>query len=80
MITGEGKHDIYDCGLPLPPPVVFFVILDDQRSAIPATLAPVDMAGTAAGNGPDLRGTAYRAVQHLHNRYMSDIGDNSRVK
>lgn len=43
-------------------------------------LAPVDTAGAAAGSGPDIRGTAYRTVQHLHNRYMSDIGDNTRVE
>ncbi len=65
-------------GLPLIPLLVF--VLDDQRSAIPATLAPVDTAGITSGNRPDFCRVAYGAVQHLHNRYMSDIGDNNRVE
>jgi hypothetical protein len=73
----EGNHDSY-CGLPLI--ALLVIVLDDQRSAIPATLAAVETAGIAAGNCPDLCGVAYRAVQPFHNRYMSDIRDNSRVE
>lgn len=66
--------------LPVTPLLVFFVIvLDNQRSGVAATLAAVDTARIPAGNRPDIRRTAYGAVQPLHNRYMSDIGDNNRV-
>jgi hypothetical protein len=59
--------------------LVLLLVLDNQRPMIPTTLAAVDAAGIAAGNYPDVCRTAYRAVQPLHNRYMSDIGDNNRV-
>lgn len=64
--------------LPLIPLLV--IVLDDQRSVIPASLAAVEATGIAAGNCPDLCGVAYRAVQSFHNRYMSDIRDNNRVE
>ncbi|KAF5085556.1 hypothetical protein DSECCO2_66140 [anaerobic digester metagenome] len=67
-------------GLPVAPLLALFVVvLDDQRPGVAAMLAAVDTAGIPAGNRPDIRRTAYGAVEPLHNRYMSDIGDNNRV-
>ncbi|UYU18388.1 MULTISPECIES: hypothetical protein [Methanoculleus] len=59
--------------------VFFFIVLDDKRPTVAATLALVDTAGISSGNRPDIRRVACGAVQHLHNRYMSDIEDNNRV-
>ena len=62
-------------GLPVAPLLALFVVvLDDQRPGVAATLAAVDTAGIAAGNSPEIRGIAYRAMQPLHNRYMSESG------
>ena len=60
-------------------PVVLLVVLDDERSAIPAAFAPVKPAGAASGGLEDLCCVAYGAMQPVHNKYMGDIGDNSRV-
>lgn len=71
---------VVQAGLRSFPLSIFIIVLDDQRSAVPATLAAVYPAGTAPGDGVDFRSVAYGAVQPLHNRYMSDIGDNNRVE
>ena len=63
----------------LVPVVLLVVVLDDERSAIPAVLAPVNPAGAASGGLEDLCRVAYGAMQPVHNKYMGDIGDNSRV-
>jgi len=60
-------------------PVVLLVVLDDERSTIPAAFAPVKPAGAASGGLEDLCCVAYGAMQPVHNKYMGDIGDNSRV-
>ncbi len=60
--------------------LVVIIVLDNQRPMIPATLAAVETAGITAGNRPDVHGAAYRTVQPLHNRYMSDIKNNNRVE
>ena len=60
-------------------PVVLLVVLDDERSTIPAAFAPVKPAGAASGGLEDLCRVAYGAMQPVHNKYMGDIGDNSRV-
>ena len=60
-------------------PVALIVVLDDERSAIPAAFAPVKPAGAASGGLEDLCCVAYGAMQPVHNKYMGDIGDNSRV-
>ena len=60
-------------------PVALIVVLDDERSTIPAAFAPVKPAGAASGGLEDLCCVAYGAMQPVHNKYMGDIGDNSRV-
>ena len=60
-------------------PVVLLVVLDDERSTIPAAFAPVKPAGAASGGFEYLCRVAYGAMQPVHNKYMGDIGDNSRV-
>ncbi len=63
----------------LVPVVLLIVVLDDERSTIPAAFAPVKPAGAASGGLEDLCRVAYGAMQPVHNKYMGDIGDNSRV-
>jgi len=56
----------------LPVVPLLIVVLDDQRPTVATMLALVDTAGIPSGSRPDVRGAAYRAVEPLHNRYMSE--------